>query len=167
MDPFIGEVKLLPWNWAPKGWALCNGALLPIAQNSALFSLLGTQYGGNGTTTFALPDLRGRAPVSFGGGFAQGESTGTEKVTLTQTTMPGHNHNFAATSALATSNSGNGLIFANDPSDPIHFLGSGTPFPIDPSSIGIAGSGQPHQNMQPFLVMSYCIALFGVFPSRN
>ncbi|OYY71822.1 phage tail protein [Sphingomonas sp. 28-63-12] len=169
MNPFIGEVKLLPWNWAPKGWAFCDGRLLPIQQNTALFSLLGTQYGGNGTTNFALPDLRGRTPEHYSNSLPQGAAVGVETVGLTLTTMPAHTHGFSATSATASANSAANAIIGTDPSGPIDFLAAGpaAPFTITPTSIGITGNGIPHENMQPYLVMNYCIALVGIFPSRN
>ncbi|MBX9730449.1 MAG: tail fiber protein [Sphingomonas sp.] len=169
MDPFIGEVKLLPWSWAPKGWALCDGRLLPIGQNTALFSLLGVQFGGNGQQTFALPDLRGRTPEAYSLNLPMGTLTGTETVSLTPSSLPAHAHNLAATSAMGTTPSAASALIATDSSTTIDYLavGPGTPFPLSPSSIGQTGNNVPHNNMQPYLVMNYCIALQGIYPSRN
>jgi microcystin-dependent protein len=162
--PFLGELKIISWNFAPKGWALCNGQLLPINQNQALFSILGTTYGGNGTTTFALPDLRGRVPIHVGQGFTQGQAAGQEFHTLTQSEMPMHTH-------IANANSGN----ATTPIPTGNLLGAGNNMyaqptnlvTLDPSSVTNVGGSQPHENRQPFLVLNYCIALTGIFPSRN
>lgn len=141
---------------------------MPIAQNAALFSLLGTTYGGNGTTTFGLPDLRGRVPIHRGDSFAQGELAGEEQVAITQSTMPLHNHALLATTALGDKkNSEKSTLAAS--SDPANFYYSPTTglVQLNSNSIAMVGNGQPHQNMQPFLVISFCIATSGVFPSRN
>jgi microcystin-dependent protein len=171
---FIGEVRLFPYNFAPKTWAYCAGQLLSIAQNTALFSLLGTTYGGDGRTTFALPDLRGRAingvGNSGGGQYVQGQVAGQETVTLIQTQMPQHNHTWTGTSDAAntpppTNNHfGGGRAAGN----PVGLYGPPTaPVVLAPTTIGLAGGSQPHNNMQPYLVLAYCIALQGIFPSRN
>lgn len=166
-SPFISEIKLFPWNWAPKYWALCNGALMPIAQYQALFSLIGTTYGGNGVSNFALPDLRGRTPIHYGNGFAIGEAIGTETVTLTNSTIPMHNHMFMANSTAGTAQVPAGNVPASNAAGN-NFYGPASGLqPLNPASIGQAGGSQPHQNMQPYLVLNYCIAIQGVFPSRN
>lgn len=167
MDPFIGQIMLVGFNFAPNGWALCNGQLLSIAQNTTLFSLLGTTYGGNGQTTFALPDLRGRVPVGAGQGpglqnYELGEFSGQETVTLTTNQMPTHSHAVSA-------NAARGGVFT-----PVHnFLGSGDLYnpatdgsTMNPGMIVQAGGSQPHENRQPFLGLNYIIALVGIYPSR-
>ena len=168
MQPYIGEIRLFPWNWAPRNWALCNGAILSIQQNTALFSLLGTMYGGNGSTTFALPNLQGRTPVHRGGNYSQGEIEGEENVTITLATMAMHQHTFFGTSAAASAKPPAGHTLTKDSiaGDNFYALDT-TPLALDPVSIGTAGGGQSHSNMQPFLVMNYCIAIYGIFPSRN
>lgn len=164
-DPFLGEVKIMSFVFAPKGWALCNGQLLPINQNQALFSLLGTTYGGNGQTTFALPDLRGRVPVHVGNGVTLGERAGEENHTLTQSEMASHNHPANGVSANGDTPITTGHILAAEatamygPASNLVPLASGT--------ITAIGGSQPHNNTQPFLTLSFCIALQGIFPSRN
>lgn len=163
-EPFLSEVKIVSFNFAPRGWALCNGQLLPINQNQALFSLLGTTYGGNGQTTFALPDLRSRIPIHFGAGHTLGEAAGSESVTLTLSQMPAHNHPVSASNAdpnqgLPTGNmwaNGSGAYSSNAPNAAML-----------PSSVSNVGGSQPHTNLQPFLVLNFIIALQGIFPSRN
>ncbi|NIJ33723.1 phage tail protein [Sphingomonas oligoaromativorans] len=167
-QPFVGEIKLFGFPFAPRGYALCNGQILPIAQNQALFSLLGTTYGGNGTVNFALPDLRSRTPMHFSSTLPQGAPVGEEAVTLTVQTMPRHMHLLRGTSTTADSRAPNGGSFANDTSTVADFYAASTNLiAISPQTIGLTGGSQPHENMQPYLVMNYCIALNGVFPSRN
>lgn len=169
-EPFLGEICLYPYNFAPRGWAFCQGQILSIAQNTALFSLLGTTYGGNGQTTFALPDLRGRCAVSSGQGpglspYDLGEVTGTETVTLTQQQIPVHPHTVAAVDDDATTSIPSGNLLAN-----IGAKGySNKPgnAQMSPTMIGGGGGNQPHSNIQPLLCLNYCIALEGIFPSRN
>lgn len=176
--PFLGEIRIFSFNFAPKSWAQCNGQLLSIAQNTALFSLLGTTFGGNGTTTFQLPDLRGRAPVHWGQGpglssVTLGEVGGQESHILTSQEMPQHNHSFAATTAAATRKPVAGGVFADDvDAQPVNYFAlSDAPnssyVQLNPLSMASAGSSQPHNNMQPVLVVTICIALSGIFPSRN
>ena len=167
-DPFIGELKLMSFNFAPKGWALCNGQLLPINQNQALFSLLGTNYGGNGIQTFALPDLRSRTPMHTGNGSTLGERGGAEAVTLTLTQMPAHPHTLTATSDLANASVPGGAVPAAKPrGGSTRFAPVGSDTLMHPSSLAATGGSQPHNNMQPFSVLTWCIALQGIFPSRN
>lgn len=167
LDPFIGEIKLLPWSWAPKNWHICDGSLLPISNYTALFSLLGVQYGGNGTTNFALPDLRGRAPIHFGTVYQQGDQDGSESVTLLPNQLPAHNHALLGSSQPAQKANPTGVLAQINPTTALHYASDAPLQPLNPTSVQIAGSGGPHNNMQPYLVLNYCIALFGVFPSRN
>jgi len=160
-EPFLGELKLMSFNFAPKGWAQCNGQLLPINQNQALFALLGTMYGGNGQTAFALPDMRGRVPLHRGS-FTQGQAMGQEAHTVTLNEMAAHNH-----TVFASSQNGN-------QADPKILAGAANAYSgpsdltsIAPGTVSNAGGSQPHENRQPYLVLNWCIALQGVFPSRN
>lgn len=168
MNPYLGEIKLLPWPFAPKGWRLCDGSILAIQSNTALFSLLGTQYGGNGSTTFALPDLRGRAPVHFGSVYTQGELAGSENVTLLLNQMPMHAHPLQGTSQTGDAPLPNTRAFAQGsvPAD-THYATDTTTVTINAATVQSNGGNQPHPNMQPFLVLNYCIATSGIFPSRN
>lgn len=163
-EPFIGEVKLFGFNYAPKGWALCNGQLLPINQNQALFSLLGTTYGGNGVNTFALPDLRGRTPVHVGNGVMLGESAGEEAHTLTSTEMPMHTHTLSASSADDNKTTATGNVWGKSTNNPYAPDSNTT---LAATAIGAAGQSQPHENRQPYLTLNFCIALVGIYPSRN
>jgi microcystin-dependent protein len=147
--------------FAPKGWALCNGQFLPINQNQPLFSLLGTTYGGDGRLTFALPDLRGRVPIHRSGGFTQGTRGGEEAHTLSQNELPRHNHSFSASSTNADAPDPTMLAKSNNVYGP-----AGNPTTLSPASISSTGA-QPHENMQPYSVISFCIALQGIFPSPN
>lgn len=167
---FLGEIRMFAFDFPPRGWALCNGQLLSIAQNSALFALLGTTYGGNGVNTFALPNLQGRVPVHVGQGpgltpRAQGEVLGAESVTLFASQMPQHAHALAASDALADRTDPSGAVPARAGS-PLWRSGAVTPLATGANSLP-AGGAQPHANMMPFLVVQFAIALQGVFPSRN
>jgi microcystin-dependent protein len=162
--PYMSEIRIMSFNFPPQGWAECDGQLLPINQNQALFSLLGTTYGGDGRTTFGLPDLRGRAPLHFGNGFVLGQNGGEQTHTLTAIEQPTHTH-FAqgtTTNADAPVPGGNLLGAANNAYGP-----AGNLTPLHPTSVSTVGGSQPHENMQPYLTLSFCIALQGVFPSRN
>lgn len=165
MDPFIGQISITGFNYAPRGWALCNGQLLAIAQNQALFSLLGTTYGGNGVTTFALPDLRGRAAQH---GPQQGVTGGVENVQLNQTQIPAHTHQVNAITAEGTTASPTGAVWAGSPGSDLQYTPAAT---VDTlmaaNAIGPGGADQPHSNMPPSTVMNFIIALQGIFPSRN
>ena len=169
-DPFVGEIRIVGFNFAARGWALCNGQLLPISQNTAQFSLLGTQFGGNGQTNFGLPNLQGSAPMGRGDGAGltsrqMGDTGGTELVTLVQTQMPAHTHAMAGSGATADRANARGasLAVAAD-----NTYSTGTPTAaLAANSVGTAGSGQAHNNMQPFLTLNFIIALQGIFPARN
>ena len=163
--PFLGQVSIFAFNFAPKGWALCNGQTMAINQNQALFALLGTQYGGNGQTTFALPNLQGNVAMMFGNGFTQGQVGGEVNHTLIAAEIPAHNHraNYSATSASLTPGGG---LWAPDPNGNVTFASSASEM-LAPQAIGQNSGGQPHPNMQPYLVVNFCIALQGIFPSRN
>lgn len=179
MEPFIGQITMVGFNFAPRGWAMCNGQLLPIVQNQALFSLLGTMYGGDGITTFGLPDLRGRCAIGMGQGaglssYAQGEMAGVENVTLISTQMPSHTHQLMASSANGTvSDPKNAVIANNQVTIERGNTVSGSAFnpgpvnaTMNPQTIQPAGGNQPHENRQPYIAMNYIIALEGVYPSR-
>ena len=167
MEPFIGQIQPFGFNFAPRGWAFCNGQLLPIAQNQALFSLLGTIYGGDGRTTFALPDLRGRTPVHPGAnGVTQGQRSGEEAHFLTVAEIPSHVHTARASSAGGNNpNPANNVLAAAAPAEVYH--GNENPVAMRPGTVANAGGGQGHDNMQPYLTLNFCIALQGTFPSRN
>ena len=164
-EPFLGEIKIMSFNFAPKGWAMCNGQLMAINQNQALFALLGTTYGGNGQTTFALPDLRGRVPMHFGGAFVQGQVGGQETHTLITSEMPAHLHSALGATAAPNNGSPTGHTWAMLSSNAYSTLAPDVA--LQPASIGNAGGSQPHENRSPFLVLTFCIALQGIFPSRN
>ena len=169
MDPFLGQLMLVPYNFAPRGWAFCNGQIMSIAQNTALFSLLGTTYGGNGQTTFALPDLRGRVAVSAGQGpglqnYSLGEIAGSENVTLISSQMPAHTHLVGASTGSAQATPDNAFP-GSDTSTQIYDLAASTT--MSPQMIQPAGGSQPHENRSPYLVLNYIIALQGIFPSRD
>jgi microcystin-dependent protein len=165
VTPFLGEIRIMSFDFAPNGWAMCNGSLLPINQNQALFALLGTTYGGDGQTNFALPDLRGRIPMHFGSGFNQGERAGEQGHTLSISEIPTHTHVVVGTSTEATTAIPTGNVFANSP---LQFWAAPNPLqPLLPSTITTAGGSQAHNNMSPYLVLTFCIALQGVFPSQN
>ena len=169
-EPFLGMIIIVPYNFAPRGWAFCNGQILPIAQNTALFSLLGTTFGGNGQTTFALPDLRGRVPNSSGQGpglssYDLGQVGGVESETLTVNQMPGHNHLVAANGSDADSGKAANRFLANSSANVYISTSDGTT--MAPTMIGNTGGNQPFSTLQPYLTLNFCIALEGIFPSRN
>lgn len=169
-EPFLGEIRLFPYNFAPRGWAFCQGQILPIAQNTALFSLLGTTYGGNGQTTFALPDLRGRVPNSSGQGpglssYTLGEQGGVETVSLIAQQMPTHNHTIAVNNSGASTGRPSGAYPGQTSGNSYAPSPDGSTFA--PQAVSNAGNSQPHENRPPYLTLNYCIALEGIFPSRN
>ena len=163
-EPFLSEIRIMSFSFPPKGWALCNGQLLPINQNQALFSLLGTTYGGDGRVNFALPDLQGRAPIHMGSGHTLGEKAGEQNHTLTMGEMPQHVHALNGTNANGAINNPNNAVIGavNNMFSP-----SGGLVAFDPTSVTNVGGSQPHLNMQPYLVLSFCIALQGIFPSQT
>jgi len=175
MDPFIAEIILFAGNFAPRGWAFCNGQLLSIAEHSALFSILGTTYGGDGRSTFALPDLRGRTPIHSGRGpglsaHNLGQMGGSENTTLTVANMPSHSHGMVAVTSPGTTNSPENAFLgaygtSAPPSGP--YATDGTATSMNGKTIGNTGNSQPVANMQPYIAMNYIIALQGIFPSRN
>ena len=163
-EPFIGEVRIFSFNFAPRGWALCAGQLLPINQNQALFSLLGTTFGGNGQTTFALPDFRGRTPIHSGGGFVLGQSGGEESHTLTIPEMAAHTHTPAASSNAPDNGIPTGRFWSGSGNQTYSTTQNAS---MNAAAIGGAGGSQAHPNMQPYTVLNFCIALQGIFPSPN
>jgi microcystin-dependent protein len=175
-SPFIGEIRLFAGNFAPQGWAFCNGALQSISENEALFNLIGTTYGGDGVNTFALPSLQSRVPVhmgtdSFGTTYVQGALGGVENVTLTTAQLGAHNHPLNAVNSGASVQSPAGALPGLSTSSQAGTLqygnGTATPTTLTPASIGLSGGGQPHTNIQPYLAISFIISLFGIFPSQN
>jgi microcystin-dependent protein len=175
-EPFLGEIRMFAGNFAPRGWAFCNGQVLPIAQNTALFSLLGTTYGGNGQTTFALPNLQGRLPMHWGTGpgltpRSLGEMSGTESVTLISTQMPAHNHAIEASTnqgdQFSPSGNVNAVLINSSTQQPENMYSGAPNTTMAPSSVGLTGGSQPHDNMSPFLCFSFIIALEGIYPSRS
>jgi microcystin-dependent protein len=165
-EPFLAEIRLVSFNFPPKGWALCNGQLLPINQNQALFSVLGTTYGGDGRTTFALPNLQGRVPLQTGGGFALGQSGGEAAHVLTVGEIPAHSHTAAAASEAGSAQSPQGNFWAAV--GPFEAFSDAPPdTTLNPGAIATTGANQAHDNMPPFLVLNFVIALQGIFPSRN
>ena len=170
-EPFVGEIRMFAGTFNPRGWAFCDGQLLAINQNDALFSLLGTIYGGDGRTTFGLPDLRGRIPIHAGQGlglpdYNQGQKSGQERVTLTVAELPAHAH-ASASSTTATEDSPEGKLLGNTSSTFIYRGGDPGEFAMQAGSIGDAGSSQSHTNLMPFLCVNFIIALFGIYPSRQ
>lgn len=168
-EPFLSEIRMMSFSFPPKGWALCDGQLLPINQNQALFSLLGTTYGGDGRVNFALPDLRTRTPIHMGDGHTLGERGGEQAHTLSIAELPTHTHVASASSSTANApvpnNAGTGLVLANSPDNlygpPANLVALNT------GTVANTGGSQAHLNMQPFLTLSFCIALQGIFPSPN
>ncbi len=162
--PFLSEIKIVSFNFAPKGWAECNGQLLPINQNQALFSLLGTTYGGDGRVNFALPNLRGQVPIHMGNGHTLGEKAGTTAVTVNIQQLPTHLHPLQGSNDNASTNTGTNNFLAQATA---LYHGPTTLTPLDPSSVSSVGGSQAHNNMMPYLVLNFVIALQGIFPSQN
>jgi microcystin-dependent protein len=163
-QPYVGEIRMFSGNFAPAGWMFCEGQLLPISDNETLFQLIGTTYGGDGESTFALPDLRGRLPMHQGNGFVLAETGGAEEITLTVNQIPSHSHPALATSAAGTQSSPANRVLARDTSADLYCADS--PFvAMSPQAISIAGGSQPHTNFQPYLCVDFIISLFGIFPS--
>ncbi len=173
-QPFIAEIRMFGFNYAPRGWAFCNGQLLPISQNTALFSLVGTTYGGNGQSNFALPNLQGRTPIQQGNGpgltpRVLGEASGVPTVTLLTTEMPAHTHTANAQSGSVNqpSPAGNTWGVTGGRSGALNTYAPTPNATMSPQALGISGGSQPHENMPPYLTVNFCIALEGVFPARN
>jgi microcystin-dependent protein len=167
--PFLAELRIMSFNFAPKGWAMCNGQTMPINENEALFSLLGTTYGGNGQTTFALPNLQGRVAMHLGSGHTQGERAGEEAHTVIQSEMPAHTHPAQADAKQgnATTDNPNAAYPAYTTGNPTYSSGSTNMVAMYPQMVSNYGGSQPHENRQPFLTLNVCIALQGIFPSRS
>lgn len=170
-DPFLGEVRLFAGNFAPQGWALCNGQALSIAENDALFTLLGTTYGGDGVNTFCVPDLQGRTPIHAGGGSGlsprvPGEMTGSETVTLTARQLPAHYHPVHANSAAGTQAEPQGAVWAAASSGELQYSGAPPNVSMSAQCTTVQGGGMPHDNLMPFQVATFIIACVGIFPSQ-
>jgi microcystin-dependent protein len=171
-DPFVAEIRIFPFSFAPKGWAFCDGQLLPLSQNTALFSLLGTTYGGDGKSNFALPDLQGNAPMHPGQGpglslHDLGETGGSETVTLLLSEIPAHSHDFVASQADGIARQPGGNLAANMIGVNGYAPAGGGQTQLNPSALTLTGGGQPHNNMMQYLTLNFCIALQGVFPPRS
>ncbi len=173
-EPFVAEIRIFPFNFAPKGWAFCDGQLLPISQNTALFSLLGTTYGGDGKSNFALPNLQGNVPIHPEQGpgledYFLGEQSGVDSVTLLQSQMPLHSHALRDTTATAEQNApgANSVLAQSTGGSAYQSNTSSSLVPMSPSAVAPNGSGFPHNNLQPYLTLNFCIALQGVFPARS
>ena len=179
-EPFLSEIRLMSFVFAPRGWALCDGQLLPINQNQALFSLLGTQFGGNGTTNFALPDLRSRTPIGYASSVDPswqppsvqiGQASGVENVTLLSTNMPAHTHAMNASTTAGDNRNPSTRVFATSTNTSaavsLYANASGPVVPLNPQTLAPAGGNQPHPNLQPYSTINFCICLSGIFPSRN
>jgi microcystin-dependent protein len=180
MDPFLGQISLFGCNFAPVRWAMCQGQIMAIAQNTALFSLLGINFGGNGISTFALPDLRSRAPIGFGQGpglsdYMIGEADGAETVSISSSTYPTHSHALFAAASAASENTPSSLMEAEGQTggrggriNLALYSASGTATTLAPAALNAAaGGGQPHNNIEPYLALNFCIALQGIFPARS
>jgi microcystin-dependent protein len=173
MDPFVAEIRIFPFNFAPKGWAFCDGQILPISQNTALFSLLGTTYGGDGKSNFALPNMQGSAPMHPGQGpglslHDLGETGGSETVTLLESEIPSHSHALNAQTTPGNVNTPDPtMTLARSKGGSAYLPSASSLQPMNVQALSPAGGGQPHNNMQPYLTLNFCIALQGVFPPRN
>jgi len=170
-EPYLSEIRLISWNFVPKGWAFCNGQLLPINQNQALFSLLGTTYGGDGRVNFALPDLRGRVPIHVGGSYFLGQRGGEEAHTLSTSEMPTHTHQLYASYVAGDTNRANvsstGRVLAAEAGNPYSASFAPGAVTLNAATVTSIGGSQAHENRMPYQVLVYCIALQGIFPSQN
>ena len=171
MDPFVAEIRIFPFNFAPKGWAFCDGQIMPISQNTALFSLLGTTYGGDGKSTFALPNMQGNAPMHPGQGpglslHDLGETGGSDTVSLLESEIPSHSHNLIASAADGIAGQPTSRLWAQGVGVQVWSVGTATT-PMADNALAPAGGDQPHNNMQPYLTLNFCIALQGVYPPRT
>jgi len=173
-SPFVAEIRIFPFNFAPRGWAFCQGQLLPIAQNTALFSLLGTNYGGDGRSTFALPNLQGIVPMHYQQGpglslHVLGETGGSAAVTVLSSQLPAHTHTlqaFAGRGGGAADSPANSVLTPSAGAE-VYDPGAGAPSPMNANAIGLTGGGQPHNNLMPYLTLNFCIALQGIYPPRS
>ncbi len=164
-QPFVGEIRMAGFNFPPAGWARCDGSLLPISENDTLFNLIGTTYGGDGQTTFALPDLRGRMPVHAGNGLTLGQVGGVEQVTLTANQIPSHTHAAQAQNSVGNSASPANSVWANSTLN--QFTAGPAAAPMNAANVAPTGGNQPHDNMMPFTAVNFIISLFGIYPSQN
>jgi microcystin-dependent protein len=165
-QPYVGEIRMFAGNFAPAGWMFCEGQLLPISEYETLFNLIGTTYGGDGQSTFALPDLRGRTPLHMGNGFTLAETGGAPEITLTVSQIPAHSHPFLASTTIADQNSVSGNLVAQPSVAEMYFAAPPTQA-LASTSISATGGSQPHNNMQPYLCVDFIISLFGIFPSQT
>lgn len=163
-QPYVGEIRMFAGNFAPAGWMFCEGQLLPISENETLFQLIGTTYGGDGQSTFALPDLRGRIPIHFGNGFILAETGGAEEITLTVNQIPSHTHPFLASSDPDTVPNLAGNVLGT-PQTATPFFAAAPNVPLNAQAVSAVGGSQPHTNFQPYLCVDFIISLFGIFPS--
>jgi len=162
-QPYVGEIRMFAGNFAPAGWMFCEGQLMPISENETLFQLIGTTYGGDGESTFALPDLRGRIPIHQGNGFILAETGGAEEITLTVNQIPAHSHPLLASTTVVSQETPGGNVTGQTE---VALYGEESPFPnMAPQSVGTVGGSQPHTNFQPYLCVDFIISLFGIFPS--
>lgn len=167
-QPYVGEIRMFAGNFAPAGWMFCEGQLLPISEYETLFNLIGTTYGGDGQSTFALPDLRGRVPLHFGNGFTLAETGGVETVTLTVSQIPAHSHPLLISTIAATTSDPTGNVLASAPLATTLPYGTDAPLStLAPNTVGSTGGSQPHDNFQPYLCVDFIISLFGIFPSQT
>lgn len=164
-QPYVGELRIFAGNFAPAGWMFCEGQLLPISENETLFNLIGTTYGGDGQSTFALPDLRGRIPIHQGNGFILAETGGVEEITLTVNQIPAHSHPLLASAAVASDANTQSMVLANNRPGDDFYLEDNPGVNLAPNAISPVGGSQPHTNFQPYLCLNFIISLFGIFPS--
>ncbi len=164
-QPYVGEIRMFAGNFAPAGWMFCEGQLLPISENETLFNLIGTTYGGDGQSTFALPDLRGRIPLHFGNSFTLAETGGAEEITLTVSQIPAHSHPMLASTDVGTLQSQQGNV-TGDVANKIYRAGTASVV-LNPNAVGPTGGSQPHNNFEPYLCVDFIISLFGIFPSQT
>jgi microcystin-dependent protein len=165
-QPYVGEIRMFAGNFAPAGWLFCEGQLLPISENETLFQLIGTTYGGDGESTFALPDLRGRVPIHQGSGFVLAETGGAEEVTLTVDQIPAHSHPLVASSGTGSANTPVGNVLAESASLSV-YIEDAPSTNLNAAAVGNAGGSQPHTNFEPYLCINFIISLFGIFPSQT
>jgi microcystin-dependent protein len=167
-QPYVGEIRMFGGNFAPAGWQFCDGSLLPISENETLFNLIGTTYGGDGQSNFAVPDLRGRLPLHFGNGFTLAETGGVETVTLTVAQIPAHTHPMLASSNAATTSDPTNNALSTAPLATTFPYGTDNPLtPLGANAVSTVGGSQPHNNFQPYLCVSFILSLFGIFPSQT